>query len=178
LISGCGTGSIVKYVNPAADLTYVKKVAVLPFNNLSDDRFAGERVRSALIVDLMSREAFEVLEQGEVSKVMDVVFRMKGIEEGKAFQIDKETLNMLGEKMGVQSVIMGSVDEYLGERYGAARGVTISLKMLDTGSGTVLWQANVTESGASPIRKLVGLDELDISTLTRRAIKRAIDTLL
>jgi len=87
-VGGCG-GSVIRYVNPTANFSYIRKVAVLPFNNLSDDRYAGERIRNSLIVDLMSRGAFDVVEQGEVSKVIGVIFREAGVEEGKAVPVDR-----------------------------------------------------------------------------------------
>ena len=173
-IGGCG--SAVKYINPAANFSYIKKIAVLPFNNLSDDRYAGEKVRNTLIVDLMSRGAFEVVEQGEVTKVLSVIFREAGVEEGKAVPVDTETLKLIGEKLGVQAVILGSVDEYSGA--GGGNIVSIGARMLDTGSGIILWQTKATETGRSVWRKLVGMEEVDKSELTRKAVKSALDTLL
>jgi TolB-like protein len=175
-VAGCA-GSVIRYVNPEANFSYIKKVAILPFNNMSDDRFAGERVRNTLTVDLLSRGTFDVMERGEVSKVMGLVLRAAGFEEGRVLEVDKETLKLLGEKLGVQAVILGSVDEYAG-RGGSRNVVSLSIRMLDTSSGIVLWQANSTVSGASTWKKIVGIEESDRSTITRKAVKRALDTLL
>ncbi|MBI5903769.1 MAG: hypothetical protein HZB84_09855, partial [Deltaproteobacteria bacterium] len=86
VIAGCGGGT-VKYINPSANLSYIKKIAILPFNNFSEDKYAGEKVRSALTIDLMSRHVFDVMEQGEVSKVLGMIFREEGFEEGRAVQM-------------------------------------------------------------------------------------------
>ena len=174
-IGGCG--STVRYINPTANFSYIKKIAVLPFNNLSDDRYAGERIRNSLIVDLMSRGVFEVVEQGEVTKVLSVIFREAGVEEGRAVPVDKETLKLIGEKLSVQAVILGSVDEYSGAGSGGSI-VSIGARMIDTGSGIILWQAKTTETGRSILRKLIGIEEVDRSELTRKAVKNALDTLL
>ncbi|HHL40057.1 MAG TPA: hypothetical protein ENJ37_06095 [Deltaproteobacteria bacterium] len=177
LAGGCAPTSLI-YISPSANFSYIKKVAVLPFNNLSEDRYAGERVRSIVTVDLMSRQVFEVMEQGEVSKVLSIIFREEGFEEGRAVQVDKETLNLIEQRLGVQAVILGSVDEYSGGRYGGNTVVSISLRMLDTSSGIILWQVSVTELGGSIWRKLIGLEDIDKSVLTQRAVKRALDTLV
>ncbi len=174
---GCGNYTI-RYINPNANFSYIKKVAVLPFNNLSDDKFAGERVRSILMVELMSRHVFDVIEQGEVTRVLNMIFREEGFEEGRAIQVDKKTLNLIGERLGVQAVILGSVDEYGGSRYGGGSVVSISLRMLDASSGIVLWQANTVETGTNVWRKIIGLEEVDRSILTRNAIKKLLNTLL
>lgn len=175
--AGCG-GSTIRYVNPTANFSYIKKVAVLPFNNLSDDRFAGERIRNTLTVDLMSRGVFEVVEQGEVTKVLGVLFREAGVEEGRAVPVDKETLKLIGEKLSIQAVILGSVDEYSSSGYGGGGVVSLAMRMLDTNSGIVLWQAKTTETSKSILRKLIGIEEVDRSELTRNAVKSVLDTLL
>ena len=173
-VGGCG-GSVTRYVNPTANFSYIRKVAVLPFNNLSDDRYAGERIRSTLIVDLMSRGAFDVVEQGEVTKVIGVIFREAGVEEGKAVPVDKEALKLIGEKLSVQAVILGSVDEYSSS---GGNVVSVAMRMLDTSSGIILWQAKATETGRSVWRKLVGIEDVERSELTKSVVKRILDTLL
>jgi TolB-like protein len=174
-VAGCSS-SVIRYINPEANFSYIRKVAILPFNNMSGDRFAGERVRNTLTVELLSRGVFDVMERGEVSKVMGLVLRAAGFEEGRALEVDKETLKLLGEKLGVQAVILGSVDEYTGR--GTAPIVSLSLRMLDTSSGIILWQAKSTALGTTTWRKIVGIEESDRSTMTRKAVKKALDTLL
>jgi len=176
IVSGCG-GSVIRYINPAADFSYIQKVAVLPFNNLSDDKYAGERVRSAFTIDLLSREVFDVVEQGEVNNVLSVIVGQSGAAEGKAVNFDKETLSLIGEKLGVRAVIMGSVDDYKKGGFGAGSTVALSVRLLDTGSGTILWQARSIESGGSFWRKMLGLDELDNNLLTQKAVRSALNTL-
>ncbi|MBI5826354.1 MAG: hypothetical protein HZB22_01280 [Deltaproteobacteria bacterium] len=178
IITGCGGGT-VKYINPSANLSYIKKIAILPFNNFSEDKYAGEKVRSALTIDLMSRHVFDVMEQGEVSKVLGMIFREEGFEEGRAVQMDKEMVKMVGEKLGVQAVILGSVNDFSSSRGGSSNNVvSISVRMIDTSSGIILWQANTTEVGNSTFRKMLGVDQVEMSILTRDAVRRAVSTLL
>ena len=177
-IWGCG-GSTIRYINPSANFSYIKRVAILPFNNLGDDRYAGERVRSAFTIDLMSREVFEVVEQGEVTKALGGIFREAGVEEGSAVPVDKETLKLIGEKLSIQAVVLGSVDEYPSSGSGGeSKIVSISVRMLDTSSGIILWQAKATKTSRSVVRRLIGVEEVDRSELTKDAVKSALDTLL
>ena len=174
-VAGCGS-STLRYVNPDANFSYIKKIAVLPLNNFSDDRYAGEKVRGVLTVDLLSRHAFELVEQGQVTKILASVLGSAGYREGRAVELDSETLKLLGEKLGVQAVIMGSVDEYRGSRGGAA--VSLSMRLVDTGSGIVLWQTKSTVLGDHYLRRMFGIGIVDSTKLTRVAVKRALDTLL
>ncbi len=175
---GCGGGRTLTYVNPAANFSYIKKVAILPLNNMSEDKFAGEKIRNALTVELMSRQLFDVVEQGETKKALNVILPGRGVREGMVIEVDKELLKLIGEKLGVQAVIVGSVDEYSGRSYNQERIVSLSLRMLDTSSGLVLWQTKVTKSGRSMWRKLIGLDEVDTTDLSIDVVRMAIDTLL
>ncbi len=174
LLVGC-SAKVVRYVNPEANFSYIKRVAVLPFNNFSSDRFAGEKVRTAIMVELLSRGVFDVVEEGEVNKVVSMVLRTAGAVEGGVFEPDRETIKMLGERLGVQAVIVGSVEEYGGGREGV---VSISARMIDTSSGIVLWQAKAYETSASAWRKILGIEELDRTVLTTKAVRRLLDTLL
>ncbi|MBI5560784.1 MAG: hypothetical protein HY883_05870 [Deltaproteobacteria bacterium] len=150
-------------------------MAVLPFNNLTADRFAGEKVRSAVMVDLLSRGVFDVVEQGEVSKVLSLVLRAAGVEEGMVVDLDRETLKLLGERLGVQAIVLGSVDEYEGRREEGI--VAISVRMLDTSSGIILWQAKASLVSSNAWRKTLGIEGDDSSILTRKVVKKAFDTL-
>ncbi len=174
-VAGCG-GKVVRYINPEANFSYIRKVAILPFNNLTGDRYAGEKVRAALTVELLSRMTFDVMEQGEVSKVLTLVMRATGADEGMVLELDKETLKLLGERLGVQAVILGSVDDYEFKRDGGV--VSISVRMLDTSSGLILWQAKGVASGSSFTRQMLGLDSKNTSDLTRKVVKRVLNTLL
>lgn len=173
--AGCGQ-RITRYINPEANFSYIKKVAVLPFNNFTNDRYAGEKVRSTVTVDLLSRGIFDVVEQGEVNKILSLVLRAAGVEEGMVTDLDRETLKLLGERLGVQAVVLGSVDEFESRRDEGM--VAVSMRMLDASSGIILWQAKASLTASSALRKLVGVEGDDSSTLTRKVIKRAFDTLL
>lgn len=174
-LSGCA-GSVMKYINPNANFTYIKKVAILPFNNFAGDRYAGEKVRANLTIEMMSRGVFEIAEQGEVSKVLELVLRAAGVTEGGVGNVDKETLKLIGERLGVQAVVLGTVYEYQGQ--GASSVVSIAARMIDTNSGIVLWTAKSDVSGTSVARKIIGIEEYDVTSLSRKAVKQVVDTLL
>lgn len=176
LFYGCG-GTTIRYLNPTANFSYVKKIAVAPFSNFSDDRYAGEKVINALTIEILSRNAFDVIEHGEVSKALSLIKEV-GFEENKNIQLDKEKIKQLGENLGVQAIIMGTVNDYSSSRGGSANNVvSISVKMIDIESGTILWQASTLKLGGSVGRTMLGLDDEDTSILTNRAVKTVLDTL-
>lgn len=178
VLSGCSTGSM-KYRNYQADTSYISKVAVLPFNNLSSDQYAPERVRTMFVVDLMSRNRWEIVEQGEVSKVLGQILRASGAIEGGVIEVNNESLKLLGERLGVQAVIVGSVNEYVGSRSsgGTNEEISVASKMLDASSGVVLWQSVSTIKAESAWRAFLGLGSPGRSILTKKVVHSAINTL-
>lgn len=176
---GCSSGSL-KYRNYQADTSYIAKVAVLPFNNLSNDNYASERVRTMFIVDLMSRNRWEVVEQGEVSKVLGQILRASGAIEGGVIEVNNETLKLLGERLGVQAVIVGSVNEYITSSSGSSGSmgeISVASKMLDAASGVVLWQSISTVSAGSALRNFLGLRNPNRSVITKKAVHKSLNTL-
>lgn len=177
VLSGCGM-STIKYVNPDADISYIQDIAILPFNNMASDRYAGSKIRSLFSVYLRKKQAFNVVEEGEVSRVVTFALRAAGVEEGGLAELDKETIKLIGEKLSVQAIIIGSVESY-GQSAGASdNSVTLSFKMMDTSSGMILWQVNTTASSGNMLRKIFGLSSVDSTTLGIRAVKKAVNTLI
>ncbi len=176
LLLGCGGAKVIRYINPSANFSYVKKVAILPLNNLSDDRYAAERVRNTLTIALLAKRMFDVVDQGEVTKVVGFVFREAGYEEGRAVPVDRETIKMIGERLGVQAVIVGSVDDY-SSGYSGGTVLALSLRMLDVSSGIILWEARVTGKGENFWRSILGVGSVERNELTRRIVNTALKTL-
>ncbi|MCK4738899.1 MAG: hypothetical protein KAT46_03025 [Deltaproteobacteria bacterium] len=172
---GALSGNTIKYLNPDVDFNYIKKIAVLPFNNMTKDKYAGEKVRDALTIDLLSRRApFEIVEKGEVSKVLSQLFRAAGLSEGTLAGVDAEMLKLVGERLEVQAVILGNVYDL--ESGGQRAIASLAVRMLDTSSGTILWTAKSEANGTGFVRSILGMKSEDKSILTKRAVKSALDT--
>ena len=73
----------MNYVHPTADLTYITTVAVVPFENLTQERDAAGKVMNVVAAEILRRGVFDVVEFGEVARVLN--------EEG--FQPDEGTIN-------------------------------------------------------------------------------------
>ena len=58
------------YVHPNADVLSFERVAILPFENLTNERFASARVREVLAIELSAMGAFEVVDHGEVNRAL------------------------------------------------------------------------------------------------------------
>ena len=162
------------YYHPNADFSTYGRIAVLPLENLAVDRAAGERVRDVLVAELAAQGVFEVVDVGEVNRVL----REQGFLDSSA--IGPEGIRGLGEELGTQALVLGTVIEYRERRSGAvaAPEVALSVRLLDVESGIVVWSVSDARTGARLSTRLFGLGEMSLNQATREIVRRMIDTIV
>lgn len=160
------------FVRTADDLSSVRKIAVLPFENFTADKYAGEKIRRITITELLSIGA-DVIEPGEVTRLLKDSGIMS-IHSMKTKEIQK-----VGEGLGVDAVMLGSV-----EAFGISRGinvtypeVTINLMLIDTGSGKIIWSVRHSTGGASFWTRHFGSEGISLSEAARETVTEAIRTI-
>ncbi|MBI4849740.1 MAG: DUF799 family lipoprotein [Nitrospirae bacterium] len=170
-MSGCSNG-IKHYVRPNTDAAKIKKIAVLPFENFTPDTFADDKVRSVVIMDLMSR-GVDVIEPGEVLKILQEM-KVKS-----AQSLTQQDIKNIGEALNVESVMTGAV-----EAFGISRGISVSypevsvnLILFDAKTGKIIWSVWHTAGGASFWTRHFGAEGSTLDETSKKVIKEAIDTL-
>jgi len=135
------------FINADTDWSFYQRVGVLPFVNLSSDRFAGEKFQSSLITELFISGKFQVVEPGEFNKRAAEIIRESGAQTGQQLSLDM--IKNIGEKTGVQGVIEGVIKEYVMVRVGQADYplISVDLRMIDVPTGTVVWMVSYTRKG-------------------------------
>ncbi|MBD3161134.1 MAG: hypothetical protein GF328_03440 [Candidatus Latescibacteria bacterium] len=174
ILSGCAGNGATRFVHPEYNFGFVEKVAVVPLENLSQDQGAGARATRILVNELLAVRAFAVTEPGEVSQQLGRLGTLR------AGELPKEQIGALGEALGVQALILGSVGESGTSRTAgrATNTVTLVLRMVDIETGTTVWSATVTEDGRGFWSRVLGTGEASLSEVTRDAIRKAIGTLI
>lgn len=139
------------------DFGFVKKIAVLPFENNTKDEFAPERVRDIAITQILALGIFDVADKG----IVDSVLREEAIDPGKP--MDRQTLRRLGQRLSVQAIFIGTIDMAGDSRKGSTvyPELSLTLRLLEVQSGLVIWQASGHGSGDSVWRRLFGLASYD-----------------
>lgn len=173
-LCACASGmGPTRFTNPAFDFSFVERVAVVPFENLTNDSAAGARVTRLAITELLASGAVDVVEPGEVQAALD---RM-GV---RITTPSTEQVVSLGQTLGVQAVVIGSVTQSETIRSGAVGipVVTLDVHMLETETGAAVWAATHTEKGSGVGAKLLGIGGEPISETTRRAVRRVLRTLV
>lgn len=162
-----------RFTNPRIDFSFVERVAVLPFENLSTDQQAGFRATRLLVTELLASGAVDVVEPGEVSAALSRF-------PGRVTRPSIEQIVSLGKTLGVQAVIAGAVSQSEVLRSGAAGipTVTLDAQMIETESGVIVWAATHTEKGSAFGAKVLGTQGEPIAVTTRRCVHRLLETLV
>jgi TolB-like protein len=162
------------YLNPEADMSFYERIGVVPFINLTSDRFAGEKITSTFVTELLITEKFEVVERGEFDHI---VGRVRSSTGGSSSQeLTGEQLAAVGEQAGVNGIIEGVVKEYEMIRVGQGTYPLISfnVKLVDAPTGRVVWESSYSAKGG-PKLPVVGWGETHtLSELAQKACRNVV----
>lgn len=167
-VSGCAAPGRF-YVNGEADMAFYKKVAVLPFANLTGDHFAGERVTRMFVTELVIAERFQVADPGEIRSVLE---RTGGLPTYEG-TYDPKKLKDAAVEVGANGLIRGAVSEYqmTGSAAGSMRpSVAFDVEMVDVATGNIVWKASISKRGKGRIPVLGG-GAATLSRLTEEACR-------
>ena len=164
-----------KFTNPDIDFSFVERLAVLPFENYSNDSAAAARVTRLMVTELLATGAVDVVEPGEVNAALA---RYGG--GARAVRPSTEQIVELGKTLGVQAVIAGAVAQSEVLRSGSAGIPTITLdaQMIEAESGGIIWSATHTEKGSAMSARFLGNEGEPLSVTTRRCVKQLVATLV
>ena len=170
---GCATSSGNTFKNSLMNFGSVQSVAVLPFQNLTADDDAAERVRDTFMGMLLATEAIYVLPPGEVERGIE----RAGIR--KPATPSGEKVKSLGQILKVDAVITGVLREYGQVRSGQTQAnlISISLQMMEVETGSIVWSAAATKGGIDITDRLFGGGGAPMNEVTKEAINDLLDQL-
>lgn len=162
------------YRDPNMDFGSIQKVAVVPFQNLARDQVVPERVRDVFINRLLAADGVYVLPVGEVARGIDKV------QVANPSAPTAEEVVKLGAALKVDAVVTGVVREYGEVRSGTttANIISMSIQVVETGTGKVVWSASVTKGGISFMARLFGGGGQPMNRVTEQAVDALLDKLL
>lgn len=170
---GCKSTETTFHLAEDVDMSFIKKVAVLPLDNYTNDRFAADAVRQVVVSELLLTNIVDVALPGETVAAVEKA----GIRPGSA--ISAEKIKEIGKSLKVQAVILGAVEKYGEMRSGSftAPEVAITLMMADAASGSILWSVSKTSVGDSFMARHFGARSDTLSELTMKVVRECVRTL-
>ena len=170
----CAPGSSLTYFHdPQMDFAAIRSVAVMPFENLTRDSQAGERVREVFANSLLSTGAIYVIPTGEVSRgTVRAGMLNPAVPSG-------EEIAKFAGIVKVDAVITGTVTEYGEVRSGnaSANVVSMNVQMIEIQSQRIVWTASATEGGISVWDRLFGSGGEPMNDVTMAAVSNVLDKL-
>ncbi len=172
LAGGCGAGAS-HYMRDDVDLSFVRRVAVYPFYNLSQDMFAGQRVQSIFVTELLDRGQVQLVDRGEMlAAIVELKLRPDTV-------LSPEQVVTLGKRLGADGVFFGTIEEYGLERTSddPTYVVTGNYQLCEAETGRIVWSSQMRSDGASLMRKLFGGGTAGIFDVARHNVQAALGTL-
>ncbi len=177
-VAGCGGAmKATKFTNPKFNFAFVQRVAVLPFDNLSSDRQAGERATRLTITELLATGAADVVEPGEVQAALMQVI---GTNVVRGVSPSTEQVIALGKALKVQALLLGSVSQSENLHSGAVPipVVTIDMHLVEAETGATVWATTQSTKGGSFSARVLGTGGEAIAETTRKCVQDALATLV
>ncbi len=159
IFTGCSGSSSVKSISKPSESKRqylgLKKVAILPFNNLGGDKGAEDQAVDIVKMELNLLGTFQ-----EVEDPLYVANVFKSLKIRKLDTLDLETVNKLGTEMRAQALLFGDINAWgLGESSEAAMHVSLTLTLIDTTTGKTLWVGSGSKRASFTWGRVFGLNE-------------------
>jgi len=174
LLTGCASGrGDTTFRDDNMDFGSVKTVAIVPFQNLTRESTAGDRVRDVLTTSLLATGGVYVVPAGEV---------LRGMQRAAisvANSPSTEEVVKLGGFVKAEAVVTGVIKEYGEVRSGSsvANAISVSVQMVETQTGRIIWSANTTKGGIGVTDRLFGGGGEPMNKITQKAVDEIINQL-
>ena len=174
--AGCrGTNITTVQVRQDIDFSFIKKVAVLPLENFTAEKSAGDAIRQMVIHEMLASGFVDVSMPGDVMTAIEKT----GIRNGHVSNLNAEQIKAVGSALKVQAVVFGSIERFGDTKSGnyTVPELTVTLMMADANSGSILWSVTKTSVGDSFLARHFGARSPTMSEIMVQVVRDAIRTL-
>ncbi len=170
--AGCAP-DVTSFARDDVDYSFIRRAAVYPFQNRSQDLQAGVRVHSVFLSELLQQDALRTIDPGAT------LGGIGALRLDTTGELTPEQIIDLGRELEVDAIFFGDVEEYGADRVSNDRVhmVTLTFSMAETQTGSVVWRSTVHRSGTSFWRKLFGGGSASLHDVTREAVRESLETL-
>lgn len=141
LLAGCSTKP--QYYRSDLVLEEKATLAVLPLVNLTKFTEAGDILMNSLLVALLDLDMFEIVDPGLVDNLI-LEKRIRYTD-----RLPMSTMEEMGQQLDAEYILLGSVNEFemVMERTETLPVISISLRIVGSQTGTIVWAATHTKRG-------------------------------
>ncbi len=146
ILSGCATVDEAYFLDTktkanvfvAPGTTPIKKIAIMPFK--APTELLGGSVADIFVTEMLRTGRYDILERSRMAQVLsESELALAGVSAAKATEI--------GNMMGADAIVLGTVDEYSRVKHGWHDDALIgmSARMIDCKSGQVIWSVDLAK---------------------------------
>jgi len=172
LVFGTGCSRPSGYLRPDVDIKEIRQVAILPIDTFVSDRYAGEKIRQALVTELLSH-GIRVIEPGEVTRTL-VDLQIKSLR-----TLSIEEIRKIGGKLAVDTVLTGTVSAFemnKGVRVSYPE-VSVHLMLYDADTGNIIGSTWTMSGRPSFSARHFGTEPQTLSEAVREVVREAVNVL-
>ena len=142
-IAGC-VASPRSYLVDSKAAGEAVELALLPFENLTENKDAARGVTAMFLVELLRTGQFKLAEPALVQKVM------QGSKVRDIGTVGSDTIRAMGSELKVQAVLLGAIIEYNNrKREGKEVPVVgVSVRLVSAKSGKIIWVGTQFRDGS------------------------------
>jgi len=172
-LAACARHPSEVFRDPNMDFGAIQTILVMPFANQTREQTAADRVRDVFITKLLATGAVYVPPVGEVKRGIT----RAGINDPTA--PSAEEVKSVAGIVKADAVITGAVKEYGDVRAASATStmIAISMQLMETQTGRVVWAASSTKGGITFADRLFGGGGEPMNVITEKAVDDIIDKL-
>ncbi|VAV83149.1 hypothetical protein MNBD_DELTA01-290 [hydrothermal vent metagenome] len=148
----------------------LKKIAVLPFHNISGRRDAGKMVANNFVTEIFVEGRYRVEEPGNILQFM----LQENVSVIGEMGIDR--IKILGLRLGVDGVLVGVVDVFDDGTRSTPR-VSITARLVESESGSIVWSKQINRSGDDYVIAFGVGRVRSANALAQKAIREMIKTI-
>ena len=155
------------YFNWDIELQHIRRIAILPFENYTRNEGLASTIREMVLAEVLAQNIFEVVD----FSITDLVIFEEGLE--KSLKMDKGTIKRIGNRLGVQALLIGSLTHLEEIREGSYSYpvIGISLRLIDIKLGAIIWECKGVKNGYSLSARLFGLKSKSTVELAFELVK-------
>ena len=172
-LAACAHSTSGVFRDQSMDFGAIQNIAVMPLANDTREQTAADRVRDVFINKLLSTGAAYVLPVGEVKRGIT----RAGLSDPTT-PSPEEVVKFAGI-VKADAVIIGTIKEYGEVRSGtsSSTAISLSMQMLESQTGRVVWAAASTKGGITFGDRLFGGGGEPMNVVTEKAVDELIDKL-
>lgn len=156
LLAGCSGVQTRTFAKPATGerlFGNIKRVAVLPFDTLSEGAVGPKNAENVLNQELLTLELFE----GGVEEVRYVSGLMKKLKLRNTESLDRELVRKIGEELQVDAVVVGALMLFGEEEVSEIVEFSVSLGIIEVQTGDLLWSGRTFVRSSTTLSEVFGL---------------------